>query len=160
MENSKNNLQELFTSVMKVLIAPIIVLPVAAILFKIGDASVLNIPWIKEIGVAILKNLGIIFAASIAVGIAEGNNGVAAISAVVGYFVLTSVAKTINIDINASMQVFACIASGLAAGLLYNKYKDIKLPQILGFFGGKRFVPIVTSFVGLVLGLITGFIWP
>ncbi|WP_032120856.1 PTS transporter subunit EIIC [Clostridium amazonitimonense] len=160
MANSKNKLQDLLTNIGKMLIAPIAVLPIVAILFKLGDASVLDIPWLKEVGVAVFKNIELIFAASIAVGASEENNGVAAISAAVGYFILTNVSKTINADIHTSIKIFASIVSGISGGLLYNKYKDIKLPQILGFFGGKRFVPIVTSFVGLLLGLITGFIWP
>ena len=58
------------------------------------------------------------------------------------------------------MGVLAGMIAGIVAGLLYNKYKEIRLPQFLGFFGGKRFVPIVTSFVMLLLGLVFGGIWP
>ncbi len=57
------------------------------------------------------------------------------------------------------MSVLAGILSGVVAGLLYNRYKDIKLPSYLAFFGGKRFVPIVTGFSLLLAGVVLGFIW-
>jgi PTS system N-acetylglucosamine-specific IIC component len=54
----------------------------------------------------------------------------------------------------------AASASGLMAGALYNRFKDIKLPEYLAFFGGRRFVPIVTGFSAVALGVIFGLIWP
>ena len=63
-----------------------------------------------------------------------------------------------NPDIN--MGVLGGIIAGVVAATLYNKYKDIRLPEFLGFFGGKRFIPIVTSFAMLIAGIIFGFIWP
>lgn len=60
-------------------------------------------------------------------------------------------------DIN--MGIFAGIIAGLLAATLYNKYNDIGVPDILGFFGGKRFVPIVTPVAALVIGIIAGFLW-
>ena len=70
---------------------------------------------------------------------------------------MTSGLKAINADLN--MSVLAGILSGLEAGILYNRYHDIKLPEFLGFFGGRRFVPIVTALVSLVLALVFGVIW-
>ncbi|GGY13415.1 N-acetylglucosamine-specific PTS transporter subunit IIBC [Paludibacterium paludis] len=58
------------------------------------------------------------------------------------------------------MSVLAGILSGVVAGLLYNRYKDVKLPSYLAFFGGKRFVPIVTGFTLLLAGIVLGFVWP
>jgi PTS system glucose-specific IIC component len=59
-----------------------------------------------------------------------------------------------------STGVFGGIIVGLAAGLLFNKYYRISLPPYLGFFAGKRFVPIVTAFAAIVIGVILSFIWP
>ena len=75
-----------------------------------------------------------------------------------GYFVLTEGAAAINETVN--MGVFGGIISGIIAGLLYNKYHDIRLPEWLGFFGGKRFVPIVTSLVMIVIAFLFGYVWP
>ncbi|MDF2881934.1 MAG: sugar transporter [Clostridiaceae bacterium] len=142
----------------KALMTPVAVLPAAALLLRLGQPDVLNLPWMAAAGGAIFDQLALIFAIGIAVGLAEENNGVAGLAAVVGYFVLTKVAVTFNKDIN--MGVLAGIIVGIIAGNLYNKYKAIKVPDFLGFFGGKRFVPIVTSFVTLVLGVVMGYVWP
>ncbi|WP_125153501.1 PTS transporter subunit EIIC [Clostridium rectalis] len=144
----------------KSLMTPIAVLPAAALLNRLGDKDVLNLAWMHNAGNAITKpqNLAIIFAIGIAIGLAEENNGVAAVAAIVGYFVMYEVAgfnpKTLN------MGVLQGFIVGILAGYLYNKFKDIKLPDFLGFFGGKRFVPIVTSFYSLIIGLFLYYVWP
>lgn len=150
----------------KALMTPVAVMPAAALLLRLGQADVWKpfgifpegIKWMAASGDAIFANLALIFAIGIAVGFAEENNGTAALAGAVGYFVLTMVAKTFNASIN--MGVLAGIITGVLAGWLYNKYRAIKLPDFLGFFGGKRFVPIITSFYCTVLGIIFGFIWP
>jgi PTS system N-acetylglucosamine-specific IIC component len=150
----------------KALMTPVAVLPAAALLLRLGQADVWQpfgilpngIPWMAAAGSAIFSNLALIFAIGIAVGLAEQNNGVAAIAAVVGYFILTKVALTINETID--MGVLAGILVGVLSAYLYNKYKSIKVPDILGFFGGKRFVPIITSIYTLLIGLLVGYVWP
>jgi len=109
-------------------------------------------------GNAIFGQLPIIFSIGIAIGIADDNNGVAALAAAVGYFVLTNVAVTFNDKID--MGVLAGFIIGILAGFLYNEYKSIKVPDFLGFFGGKRFVPIITSFYAVILGIGAGYVWP
>lgn len=142
----------------KALMTPVAVMPAAALMLRLGAPDVWNIPWMFAAGAAIFDNLALIFAVGIAIGLAEENNGVAAIAATVGYFVITKVSVTFNEGIK--MGVLAGIISGIIAGFLYNKYKDIKVPSFLGFFGGKRFVPIVTSLTCLILGVVFGYIWP
>jgi PTS system N-acetylglucosamine-specific IIC component len=142
----------------KALMLPVAVLPIAGLLLRLGADDVLNIPFIASAGDAILGNLPIIFAIGVAVGFAFDNSGAAGLAGVVGYFVLTAGAKVINETIN--MGVLGGIIAGIIAGNLYNKYHDIKLPDWLGFFGGRRFVPIVTGFACIILALIFGFIWP
>lgn len=150
----------------KALMTPVATLPAAALLLRLGQPDVwkwtgtmkAGIPWMAAAGGAIFDNLALIFAIGIAVGLAEENNGVAGLAATVGYFVLTKVAVTFNKDIN--MGVLAGIIVGIIAGSLYNKYKAVKVPDFLGFFGGKRFVPIITSLYTLVLGVAAGYIWP
>lgn len=142
----------------KALMTPVAVLPAAALLLRLGAGDVFNIEWMAAAGGAIFDNLALLFAIGIAIGLAEENNGVAGLAAAVGYFVLTRVAVTFDPGIN--MGVLAGIISGLLAAFLYNKYKAIRVPDFLGFFGGKRFVPIVTSFYSLIIGVLAGFGWP
>lgn len=142
----------------RALMLPVAVLPIAGILLRLGQEDVFNIPFISAAGDAILGNLPIIFAIGVAVGLAFDNSGAAGLAGVVGYFVLTEGANVINETIN--MGVLGGIIVGVVAGNLYNKYHNIKLPDWLGFFGGKRFVPIVTGFVCIILALIFGYIWP
>ncbi|KKC30476.1 phosphotransferase system IIC component, glucose/maltose/N-acetylglucosamine-specific [Caldanaerobacter subterraneus subsp. pacificus DSM 12653] len=141
----------------KALMLPVAVLPAAALLLRLGAPDVFNIPFIMQAGAAVFDNLPLIFAVGIAIGFAEGD-GVAALAPAVGYFVLTKGATTINKDIN--MGVLGGILMGIIAGYLYNRYHDTKLPDFLGFFGGNRFVPIVTAFASIVLALIMGYVWP
>lgn len=142
----------------KAMMTPVAVLPAASLLLRFGQSDLLNLPWMAAAGNAIFANLALIFAIGIAIGLAEDNNGVAGLAALVGYEVLTSVAVTFNKDIN--MGALAGILIGILSGYLYNKYKGTRLPDFLGFFGGRRFVPILTSFVALVLGVIAGYVWP
>ncbi|WP_445612608.1 N-acetylglucosamine-specific PTS transporter subunit IIBC [Geobacillus sp. YF-1] len=142
----------------KALMLPIAVLPAAGLLLRLGKPDLLDIPFIAAAGDAVFSNLALIFAIGVAIGFAKDGNGAAALAGAIGYFVLTKGAAAIDKDIN--MSVLGGIISGVIAGLLYNRYHDIKLPDWLGFFGGRRFVPIVTSLVMLVLALVFGYIWP
>jgi PTS system N-acetylglucosamine-specific IIC component len=137
---------------------PIAVLPVAGLLLRLGQPDVLNIKWIAQAGDTIFTNLALVFAIGVAVGFAKENHGAAGLAGAIGYLILTAVLKSINDKID--MGVLAGILCGIVAGNLYNRFKDIKLPEYLAFFGGKRFVPIITGLVCLVLGLVCGFIWP
>ncbi|MCX7950387.1 MAG: N-acetylglucosamine-specific PTS transporter subunit IIBC [Clostridiales bacterium] len=153
-KNLLTNLQRLG----KALMTPVAVLPAAALLLRLGADDVLGLKWMFAAGDAVFGNLSLLFAIGIAVGLADENNGVAGLAAAVGYFVLTKVSLTFNEKIN--MGVLAGIIVGILAGYLYNKYKTIKLPEFLGFFGGKRFIPIVTAFYTLIIGVLAGYVWP
>ncbi|KMN83090.1 PTS N-acetyl-D-glucosamine transporter [Chromobacterium sp. LK11] len=136
---------------------PIAVLPVAGLLLRLGQPDLLNIKMMAQAGDAIFGNLALIFAIGVAVGFAKDNNGTSGLAGAIGYLVITAVLKVIDEKLN--MGVLSGILSGLVAGALYNRYKDIKLPSYLAFFGGKRFVPIVTGFSMLVLGAVLGYVW-
>lgn len=141
----------------KALLTPIAVLPAAALLLRLGADDVFNIPVMTAAGGAIFDNLPLLFAVGVAIGLTEGA-GAAALAAVVGQFVLVAVLTKINKDIN--MGVFSGLIVGAISALLYQRYKDTKLPDYLQFFGGRRFVPIITSFACLFLGIALGYIWP
>ncbi|MBC8061508.1 MAG: PTS transporter subunit EIIC [Clostridiaceae bacterium] len=153
----------------KSLMTPIAALPAAALMLRLGQPDVwkftgidwmgnVGITWMAAAGGALFDNLALLFAVGIAVGLADENNGVAGLAGTIGFLVLTAVAKSFDKTIN--MGVLSGIFAGIIAAKLYNKYNAIKLPDFLGFFGGRRFVPIVTSFWMVVSGVIAGFVWP
>ena len=144
-------------SIGKALMLPIAVLPAAALLLRFGAPDVLNIPFITKAGGAVFDNLALIFAIGIAVGFAKDNNGASGLAGGIGYLILTAGLKAIDKDPN--MSVLAGIISGIEAGYLYNRFHAIKLPEFLGFFSGRRFVPIATAVVSIVLAGIFGVIW-
>ena len=170
-------------SVGRALMLPIAVLPVAALLLRLGQQDLLDIPAIAAAGDAIFSNLGLLFAMGVAVGLARENHGAAGLASVVGYLVTTKGAEvliSVPPEVTAGLvdqardfaiaafrerelsklSVPAGLINGLIAGYLYNRYSDIRLPAYLAFFGGRRFVPIASGTVGIVLALAFGFGWP
>jgi len=159
----------------KSLMLPVSVLPVAGILLGVGSAK---LSWLPEIvsnvmaqsGGAIFSNLPLIFAIGVALGLAN-NDGVAALAAVVGYAVLQAAlgvfATIMGIETHAVMGIKS-IETGVLGGILiggiaaalFNRFFKIQLPPFLGFFAGKRFVPIVTAFAAIVLALVLIVVWP
>ena len=142
----------------KALMLPIAVLPVAGLLLRLGQPDLLNIAFIAEAGNAVFSNLPIIFSLGVAIGFAKENHGAAALAAFIGYVIMTSALKVLDPAIN--MGVLGGIIVGVTAGLLYNKYSQIKLPSYLAFFGGRRFVPIVTGATCLLLAIVFYYVWP
>ena len=176
----------LFAGIQKLgraLMLPIAVMPLAALLLRLGQSDLLNIPFMAEAGNAIFANLGILFAVGVAVGFAKESHGAAGLAGAVGFFVTIKAAATLvtippsatagladaALDLAklqfkellvARISVPAGILSGLIAGAMYNRFKDIKLPDYLAFFGGRRFVPIITGFCCLGLAVVFGLGWP
>ena len=142
----------------RALMLPIAMLPVAGLLLRFGQPDLLNVQAIADAGNAIFANLPLLFAIGVAVGFAKDNNGASGLAGAVGYLILVAMLKSINKDIDSG--VLGGILIGSIAGVLYNKYKDIKLPEFLAFFGGKRFIPIATGISAVILGIAMGYVWP
>ena len=123
----------------RALMLPIAVLPAAALLLRLGQEDLLNIPVMAQAGDALFANLALLFAIGIAIGLSKDGSGAAALSGAVGYLVLANVTQAINEDIN--MGVLAGFITGLVVGPLYNRYYNIKLPDWLAFFGGRTICP-------------------
>lgn len=146
---------------------PIATLPAAALLLRLGSDDMLGavpndvVHYIASImaasGDAILGNLPIIFAIGIAIGFAHDNSGGAALAGAIAHLILVAVLGAVNKDLN--MGVFGGIIAGVTAGLLYNKFYNVKFPEWLSFFGGRRFVPIITSITMAVLASILALVW-
>jgi PTS system glucose-specific IIC component len=171
--------QKAFAGLQKVgksLMLPVAVLPVAGLLLGLGatdfhgyiPANILLV--MKNAGDVIFGNLPLIFAIGVALGFTE-NDGVAAIAATIGYLVTTVTLgvmatemgiKTDTVMGLPSIQtgVFGGILAGGLAAFLFNRYYRISLPPYLGFFAGKRFVPIVTALASVVLGMVLSVLWP
>ncbi|WP_379136351.1 PTS transporter subunit EIIC [Paenibacillus sp. sgz500958] len=121
-------------------------------------------PFLNAGAGAIFGNLALIFAIGVAIGFA--GDAVAALSALISYQVLINVLKIvpaqfsfINDDVVLNMGVLGGIFAGAWAAFLYKKYHNVKMPDWLGFFAGKRFVPIVTAASMMVLAIFVGMIW-
>ncbi|MGC9351074.1 MAG: PTS transporter subunit EIIC [Sulfurovum sp.] len=144
----------------KALMTPIAVLPVAALLLRLGFGDIFGgqvAVIMKSAGEAIFSHLDLLFGVGIAYGLAKNNDGAAALSGAIG--VLIAKAVYVSIDERVNMGVFVGIIIGAIAGTLYNRYHAIKLPEFLGFFGGKRFVPIITAISAIGVGVLAGYFW-
>ena len=159
----------------RALMLPVAVLPVAGILLGVGSAGFSAIPPLisnimAQAGGAVFSNLPIIFAIGTAIGLSN-NDGVASLAATVGFVILLgtmgvmaefrglSLSSMMGID-TIDTGVFGGIMVGMLAAAMFNRYYRIQLPDYLGFFAGKRFVPIVTGIFAILLGVILSFIWP
>lgn len=148
---------------------------------------ILDQSWLQAIftimssaGDIVFANLPVIFAVGVAIGLAKSDKGTAGLAALIGYLVMNATINAILIitdslaadNLSAVGQgvtlgiqtlesgVFGGILVGIMAGMLHNRFNKIELPQFLGFFGGSRFVPIVTSFSAIILGTVMYFVWP
>jgi PTS system N-acetylglucosamine-specific IIC component len=152
-----------FQQLGRALMLPIAVLPIAGLLLRLGQPDLLNWTTMFAAGNAIFTNLGLLFAVGVAVGLARENHGAAGLAAVVGFLVTTRAVESMMHVPPGSLTKLSIpvgLLSGIVAGVAYNRYSNITLPSYLSFFGGRRFVPIVSGIVGLVLGVLIGYAWP
>ena len=166
----------------KSLMLPIAVLPAAGILLRLGQDDLLgriHAPVIgpffaamSAAGGALFTNLPLLFAVGVAIGFARKADGSTALAAVVGYLVVQAVFKTMSPIVLAGQvdkagaqaqinySVFAGIVVGLITAALFDRYHTITLPTYLGFFGGRRFVPIVVSVACLIIAFAMSYCYP
>ena len=166
----------------KAFMLPIAILPAAGLLLGIGGAfssaatisayPFLDVPFLQAIfkimsaaGNVVFGNLSLLLCIGICVGLAKKDKGTAALAGVVGYLVMVG-------TINAVLGIFnpegssidtgvvGALVMGIVAVNLHNKYHNVQLPQVLGFFGGSRFVPIVTSLAAIFVCVIFYIVWP
>lgn len=178
---------------------PIAILPVAGLLLGIGSSftnetmlqtyglmklmgpgTVLNaiLTVMSQAGSVVFDNLHVIFAMGVAIGMAKKEKEVAALSAVIAFFIMhASISAMISLNGGAEnmlegatasvlgieslqMGVFGGIIVGLGVAALHNRFYKIQLPQVLSFFGGTRFVPIISALVYTAVGILMFYIWP
>ena len=158
---------------------PIAALPAAALLLRLGQPDLLGadgLGWdrvssvVGAAGNALFVNLPIIFAVGIAIGMAKKADGSTALAAVVGYLVYKAVGDAMSPYILGTpaegdpqelinFGVLGGIVMGLTTAFLWQRYHRIKLPEYLAFFGGRRFVPIITSLVAIVISVLMSFFY-
>nr|WP_251717073.1 PTS transporter subunit IIABC [Lactobacillus agrestimuris] len=160
---------------------PIAILPVAGLLLGLGgaltnDAAVNAYPWLNQVwlqtvlkvmnfaGNAVFSNLALIFSIGLAVGLAKGDKGTAGLAGGVAYLVYTAtisgLLQLFDPKNNIDTGVLGAIVIGSVVAYLHNHYRKTQLPQFLGFFGGSRFIPIISSLTAIVIGAIFFIIWP
>ena len=162
------------------LMLPIAVLPAAGILLRLGQDDLLGrfdsmhtaASVISAAGQAVFTWLPLIFAVGIAIGWAKKADGSTALAAVVGYMVINGVFEAMSpvvlegkTDPNGDQAlinygVLAGIVMGLLSAILWQRFYRTKLPDYLGFFNGRRLVPILTALTGLVVGVLMAFLYP
>ncbi|MFE5729456.1 PTS transporter subunit EIIC [Streptomyces sp. NPDC056528] len=170
------------------LMLPVAVLPAAALLVRFGQGDMLGRESFPDFvnklagymaagGGALLDNMALLFCVGIAIGFAKKSDGSTALAAVTGYLVFQKVLATFTdknlpkvaavadgkivmneAPVNAG--VLGGVVMGIVVALLYQKFYRTKLPDWAGFFGGRRLVPILSAFAGLVVGIVFGLIWP
>ncbi|WP_406734597.1 glucose-specific PTS transporter subunit IIBC [Vibrio scophthalmi] len=146
------------------LMLPVACMPAAGILLGIGGNGEVAkfLPELvsqimTEAGLGVFSNMALLFAVGVSLGFAK-NDGVAALAAVLGYLTMSRVLAVIAPGTDTG--VFGGVIIGLVAASLFNRYHTIKLPTYLGFFGGKRFIPIITSLAACIMAAILSVIWP
>ncbi|WP_394433669.1 PTS transporter subunit EIIC [Streptomyces sp. SGAir0957] len=170
------------------LMLPVAVLPAGALLVRLGNDDMLgrdSFPaFVTKIagfmaagGNAILDNMALLFAVGIAIGFAKKSDGSTALAAVTGYLVFQKVlatftdknlpkvatavdGKVVMVDAPVDAKVLGGVVMGIVVALLYQRFYRTKLPAWAGFFGGRRLVPILSAFAGLLLAIVFGYIWP
>ena len=202
----KDRIFEVLQRIGKSFMLPVAILPAAGLLLGLGSSftnkttiTAYHLEWLlgagtllhallvlmNEVGSAIFDNLPLIFAVGVAIGMAKKEKEVAALAALIAFFVMHvsingmlllngmilengSIAAEVLDGTIASvcgiqtlqMGVFGGIIVGLGTAALHNRFYQIRLPDALSFFGGSRFVPIIATFVYLFVGIVMYFIWP
>lgn len=141
---------------------PVSVLPIAGILLGVGAAKFGALPDVvsqlmEQAGGAVFGNMALIFAIGVALGFTK-NDGVAGLAAVVGYVIMMQTIEVLAPGANTGV-LGGIIAGGIAA-VMFNRFYNISLPDYLGFFAGKRAVPIMTGLAAIIMGAILSVVWP
>ncbi len=165
----------------KALMVPVAVLPAAAILMGIGywvdpvgwGGNSQLAAFLIKAGASLIDNMPILFAVGVAFGLSKDKNGAAALAGLVAFEVVVTLLSTGSVGMLTGIPAdqvspafgkinnqFVGILCGVIAGELYNKFHTLELPKFLAFFSGKRFVPIITSVVMIVVSFILLYIWP
>ncbi|MEU8876870.1 PTS transporter subunit EIIC [Streptomyces javensis] len=150
---------------------PVAALPAAGILSRLGQDDVFGktgLGWNKlaeifaHAGGALFDNLALLFCIGVAIGFAKKSDGSTAFAGLVGFLVYKNVLTGFVSDVTGKPEdpgVLGGIVVGLTAAVLWERYHRTRLPDWLGFFSGRRFIPILMSFAGVIYGVLFGYLW-
>lgn len=166
----------------KAFMLPIAILPAAGLLLGVGGAlsnptTVATYPVLDntvlqavftvmaDAGTVVFSNLALLLSIGLCIGLAKRDKGTAALAGIVGYLVMTGATASLLKIFDPEGQaidtgIVGALVIGALAVWLHNRYHNIQLPQVLGFFGGSRFVPIIVSLVAIPVGALFFLIWP
>ncbi|OTA18731.1 bifunctional maltose and glucose-specific PTS system components IICB [Xenorhabdus beddingii] len=165
----------------RALMVPVATLPAAAILVGVGywidptgwGADNALAAFLITSGNAILENMGMLFAVGIAYGMSKDKDGAAALAGLIGFIVVVKLCSPAAVSMIKGIPLaevpvafskinnqFVGILVGVFSAELYNRYSSVELPQALSFFSGRRLVPILNSFLMIIVSFILMFIWP
>ncbi|MGG4661704.1 N-acetylglucosamine-specific PTS transporter subunit IIBC [Providencia vermicola] len=165
----------------RALMVPVAVLPAAAILMGIGywidpdgwGANSAIAALLIKSGAAIIDNMSVLFAIGVAYGMSKDKDGAAALTGFVGFLVVTTLCSpaSYSMIMNVPLETvpaafgkinnqFVGILVGVLSAELYNRYSGVELPKALSFFSGRRLVPILTSFLMIILAFVLMYVWP
>lgn len=162
----------------KSLVLPIACLPIAGIMLRLGQADVIEatsfipflstiLPYFASAGGALFDNLPLLFALGVAIGLSDDQNGASGMAGAVAYLTLTNVCKqfwgaNFDAEVASTLDVsfLGGILAGIIGGLSYNKFRTVKLPEFLAFFGGRRFVPIMAGLISFAIAVPLAYVWP
>lgn len=175
------NILSYLQKVGRALMVPVATLPAAAILMGVGywidpvswgGDNALAALFIKS-GAAIIDNISVLFAIGVAYGMSKDKDGAAALTGFVGFLVLTTLCSPAAVSMIQKIPVdqvpaafgkinnqFVGILVGIISAELYNRFSSVELPKALSFFSGRRLVPILTSFLMIVVAFILMYVWP
>ncbi|ATM85147.1 N-acetylglucosamine-specific PTS transporter subunit IIBC [Yersinia massiliensis] len=175
------NILSYLQKVGRALMVPVATLPAAAILMGVGywidpvswgGDNALAALFIKS-GAAIIDNMSVLFAIGVAYGMSKDKDGAAALTGFVGFLVLTTLCSPAAVSMIQKIPLdqvpaafgkinnqFVGIMVGIISAELYNRYSGVELPKALSFFSGRRLVPILTSFLMIVVAFIMMYLWP
>jgi len=165
----------------RALMVPVATLPAAAILMGVGywidpvgwgGDNALAAFFIKS-GSAIIENMSVLFAIGVAYGMSKDKDGAAALTGFVGFLVLTTLCSPAAVSMIQKIPLdqvpaafgkinnqFVGILVGIISAELYNRFSHVELPKALSFFSGRRLVPILTSFLMIIVAFILMYVWP
>lgn len=161
----------------KSLMLPIACLPIAGLMLRLGQADVIEalkfiplasdiLPYFASAGSALFDNLALLFAIGVAIGLSDDQNGASGLAGVIAYLTLTNVTKqywSVNFpeEVASTLNIsfLGGILAGVIGGLCYNKFRKVKLPEFLAFFGGRRLVPIMSGLISFAIAIPLAMIW-
>lgn len=178
----KSNILSNLSQLGKAFMLPVSILPIAGLLLGIGGAfsnpnNIAAFPFLDNkflqaifitmsgAGTAVFSNLFLIIAVGLTIGFAKKDKSTAALAALVGYVIMSATITSLITVFSTPEQTIDTGAVGsitlaFLCSTLHNKYRNIRLPDFLGFFGGSRFVPIITAIASMFLAVIFFLIWP